>query len=100
MKPNIKPWLLVLYLIAMLAGIFLAGWLASKLPFLAALEWPELILHGLWLVLMGVYLFTTRKEWAEKHPRGVRIGKRCQTIAVLCLTLSVILQTAFLFAGI
>ena len=100
MKLNIKPWKFALLCIVMLADLFLFGWLLSKIPWIGMLEGPELVLHGLWLALFGAYLFTTRKKWAEKHPRGVRIGEKLHVAAVVCLSLSVILRTAFQFAGI
>lgn len=100
MKLKIKLWQLILYIVVGLAAMGFAGWLLSLIPWIGKLETLQLVLHGLWIVLMGAYLLTSRKKWAEKHPKGARIGRKLNEIAVLCLTLSVLLQTAFRFAGI
>jgi len=91
--------ILVTALIVCFAVMFGAGWLLSKAVWLAKLNVVESAAAWLWIVLYGLYLLF-KLAALKKHPVCAKLGWICQLAAFFCITVKMIIFTAFRFAGI
>ena len=95
MKKTIQTILLIVAMFAVLLG---GAYLLSKAAWIDRMGWPSVWLHGAWLVLEGVYLFSKAKRFSGT--KFERIGKPVGMVAWLCLGAGLMLDIAAEFAGV
>lgn len=104
MKKPLTGWQIALQLIGMLAVcfavIFGAGYLLSEAAWLAKLDGVELTAAWLWIVLYGMHLLLSAKWFARRFHISKKVDLFFQLTAFICLTIRMIISTAFRFAGI